>query len=90
MDLVRDNLSRDCPTKSNQPNPPRARIAQIKPTNRFAQLAEVEDNEEEVELNAASTSTHKYSADELIAMITNADDDAKDTVIQKVFMNKDF
>ena len=84
------HLSRDCPTKSNQPNPPRARIAQTKPTNRFAQLTEVEDDEEEVELNAASTSTHKYSADELIAMITNADDDAKDTVIQKVFMNKDF
>jgi hypothetical protein len=70
------HLSRDCPQKT--PYIPRAHAAQTTDTN--------QDEEP-----AVRTGKTKYSADEIIEIMQNADDGDKDEVIQKVFMkSQDF
>jgi hypothetical protein len=70
------HLSRDCPQKV--PYIPRARTAQT---------SDVTQEEEP----AVRTGKTKYSADEIIEIMQNADDGDKDEVIQKIFMkNQDF
>jgi hypothetical protein len=71
------HLSRDCPQKV--PYVPRARAAQ---TNEAAP---------EKEVPAVRVGKTKYTADEIIEIMQNAEEGDKDEVIQKVFMrNQDF
>jgi hypothetical protein len=77
------HLSRDCPQCSSRPRTNvRASTSQVK----------VEDNDEEEDTpkTKARTGMTKYSADEIIEIMRNAEDDDKDEVIQKVFMASDF
>jgi hypothetical protein len=77
------HLSRDCPQRSSHPC-----------TNVCASTSQVkieDDNEEEdMPKIKAHTGKTKYSADEIIEIMRNAEDDNKDEVIQKVFMATDF
>jgi hypothetical protein len=71
------HLSRDCPQKV--PYVPRARTTQTSDTT-------IQEEE-----SAVRTAKTKYSADEIIEIMQNADDGDKDEVIQKVFMkSQDF
>jgi hypothetical protein len=71
------HLSRDCPQKV--PYVPRARAAQT---------SEATLEEEAPAVRMGKT---KYTADEIIEIMQNADKGDKDEVIQKVFMkNQDF
>jgi hypothetical protein len=77
------HLSRNCPQcLSRSRTNARASTSQVK----------VEDNEEEEDTpkTKAHVSKTKYSADEIIEIMRNAEDDDKDEVIQKVFMVSDF
>jgi hypothetical protein len=76
------HLSRDCPQRPSRPRTnARASTSQVK----------VEDDEEEdVPKTKARVGKAKYSADEIIEIMRNTEDDDKDEVIQKVFMASDF
>jgi hypothetical protein len=77
------HLSCDCPQHSSRPHTnTRASTSQVK----------VEDNDEEEDppKTKARIGKTKYSADEIIEIMRNAEDDDKDEVIQKVFMVSDF
>jgi hypothetical protein len=78
------HLSRDCPQRP--PRPPR--------TNARASTSQVRVEDDEEEEDAPKTKARvgktKYSADEIIEIMRNAEDDDKDEVIQKVFMASDF
>jgi hypothetical protein len=76
------HLSRDCPQRPSRPRTnARASTSQVK----------VEDDEEEDEPKTkARVGKAKYSADEIIEIMRNAEDEDKDEVIQKVFMASDF
>jgi hypothetical protein len=77
------HLSRDCPQRLSRPRTnARASTSQVK----------VEDDEEEEDApkTKARVGKTRYSADEIIEIMRNADDDDKDKVIQKVFMASDF
>jgi hypothetical protein len=71
------HLSRNCPQRSPRPH-----------TNAHASTSrvKVEDDKEEEEVPKATG----HSADEIIKIMKNADDDDKDKVIQKVFMTPEF
>jgi hypothetical protein len=74
------HLSCDCPQRSPRPHTnTRASTSRVK----------VEDDEEE-EVPKAHIGETGYSADEIIEIMTNADDDDKDKVIQTVFMTPKF
>jgi hypothetical protein len=77
------HLSRDCPQR-----PSRLR------TNARTSTSQVkieDDNKEEDTLKTkARVGKTKYSADEIIEIMRNAEDEDKDEVIQKVFMASDF
>jgi hypothetical protein len=77
------HLSRDCPQR---PSCPRINVR-----TSTSQVKIEDDNEED---NAPKTKARigktKYSADEIIEIMRNAEDDDKDKVIQKVFMASDF
>jgi hypothetical protein len=75
------HLSRDCPQR-----PPRPRTNARASTSRV----KVEDNEKEEEVPKARSGETGYSADEIIKIMKNADDDDKDKVIQTVFMTPEF
>jgi hypothetical protein len=77
------HLSRDCPQR-----PPRPRINARASTSQ----AKIEDDDEEDDMpkTKARVGKTKYSADEIIEIMRNAEDDDKDEVIQKVFMVSDF
>jgi hypothetical protein len=51
---------------------------------------EDDDEEEDAPKTKARVGKTKYSADEIIEIMRNAEDDDKDEVIQKVFMASDF
>jgi hypothetical protein len=76
------HLSRNCPQC-----PPCLRINARASTSQ----AKVKDDEEEdTPKIKACTGKTRYSADEIIEIMRNAEDDDKDEVIQKVFMTLDF
>ena len=70
------HLSRDCPRC-------------IPWNNTRASMSKVERGEEEDPL-PAQVKASKFSADDIIEIMQNADDKGKDEVIQKVFMVQDF
>jgi hypothetical protein len=77
------HLSHDCPQRSSRLHTnARASTSQVK--------IEDDDEEEDVPKIKARTGKTKYSADEIIEIMRNAEDDDKDEVIQKVFMVSDF
>jgi hypothetical protein len=77
------HLSRDCPQHSSRPRTNvRASTSQVK--------VEDDDEEEDTPKIKARIGKTKYSADEIIEIMRNAEDDDKDEVIQKVFMASDF
>jgi hypothetical protein len=77
------HLSRDCPQCSSRPHTnARASTSQVK--------VEDDDEEEGTPKTKARVGKTKYSADEIIEIMRNAEDDDKDEVIQKVFMVSDF
>jgi hypothetical protein len=51
---------------------------------------EDDDEEEDTPKTKACVGKTKYSADEIIEIMRNAEDKDKDKVIQKVFMASDF
>jgi hypothetical protein len=77
------HLSRDCPQCSSRLRTnARASTSQVK--------VEDDDEEEDAPKTKARVGKTKYSADEIIEIMRNAEDDDKDEVIQKVFMASDF
>jgi hypothetical protein len=77
------HLSCDCPQRLSRPRTnARASTSQVK--------IEDDDEEEDMLKIKARTGKTKYSADEIIEIMRNAEDDDKDEVIQKVFMASDF
>jgi hypothetical protein len=77
------HLSRDCPQRSSCPRTnARASTSQVK--------VEDDDEEEDAPRTKARIGKTKYSADEIIEIMRNPEDDDKDEVIQKVFMASDF
>jgi hypothetical protein len=77
------HLSHDCPQCSSRPRTnARASTSQVK--------VEDDDEEEDAPKTKACVGKTKYSADEIIEIMRNAEDDDKDEVIQKVFMASDF
>jgi hypothetical protein len=77
------HLSRDCPQRSSRPcTNARASASQVK--------VEDGDEEEDTPKTKARVGKTKYSADEIIKIMRNAEEDDKDEVIQKVFMALDF
>jgi hypothetical protein len=77
------HLSHDCPQRPSCPCiNARASTSQVK----------IEDDEEEDDApkTKARIGKTKYSADEIIEIMRNAEDDDKDEVIQKVYMPSDF
>jgi hypothetical protein len=76
------HLSRNCPQRLPRPCiNAHASTSQVK----------VEDNkEEDMPKIKARTGKTRYSADEIIEIMRNAEDNDKDKVIQKVFMTSDF
>jgi hypothetical protein len=77
------HLSRDCPQCSSHPcTNARASTSQVK----------VEDNDkgEDPPKTKVRIGKTKYSANEIIEIMRNAEDDDKDEVIQKVFMASNF
>jgi hypothetical protein len=77
------HLSRNCPQCLSRPR-----------TNAHASTSQVkveDDNkEEDTPKTKARIGKTKYSADKIIEIMRNAEDDDKDEVIQKVFMASDF
>jgi hypothetical protein len=77
------HLSRDCPQCLSCPR-----------TNAHASTSQVKvednDKEEDTPKTKARIGKTKYSADKIIEIMRNAEDDDKDEVIQKVFMASDF
>jgi hypothetical protein len=77
------HLSHKCPQCSSRPR-----------TNVHASTSQVkveDDNkEEDTPKTKARVGKTKYSADKIIEIMRNAEDDDKDEVIQKVFMASDF
>jgi hypothetical protein len=77
------HLSHDCPQRSSRPR-----------TNAHASTSQVkvedDDEEEDAPKTKARVGKTKYSADEIIEIMRNAEDNDKDEVIQKVFMASDF
>jgi hypothetical protein len=77
------HLSCDCPQHSSRPRTnTRASTSQVK--------IEDKDKDEDAPKAKARVGRTKYSADEIIEIMRNAEDDDKDEVIQKVFMVSDF
>jgi hypothetical protein len=77
------HLSRDCPQHLSRPRTNvRASTSQVK--------VEDDDEEEDTPKTKAHVGKAKYSADEIIEIMRNAEDEDKDEVIQKVFMASDF
>jgi hypothetical protein len=70
-----------------------ARLARV-PTHAPASTSQVkvedDDKVEDVPKTKARVGKVKYSANEIIEIMRNAEDDEKDEVIQKVFMASDF
>jgi hypothetical protein len=77
------HLSRNCPQRLSRPC-----------TNAHTSTSQVkiedDDEEEDVPKTKARIGKTKYSANEIIKIMRNAEDDDKDEVIQKVFMASDF
>jgi hypothetical protein len=74
------HLSRDCPQRSPRPHTnARASTSRVK--------VEYDKEEEEPKARIGETG---YSADEIIKIMKNTDDDDKDKVIQTVFMTPEF
>jgi hypothetical protein len=77
------HLSRDCPQRPSRPRTNvRASTSQVK--------IEDDDEEEDAPKTKARVGKTKYSADKIIEIMRNTEDDDKDEVIQKVFMASDF
>jgi hypothetical protein len=77
------HLSRDCRQRLSRPcTNTRASTSQVK--------IEDKDKDEDVPKAKACVGRTKYSADEIIEIMRNAEDDDKDEVVQKVFMASDF
>jgi hypothetical protein len=78
------HLSRNCPQRSSRPC-----------TNACTSTSQVkveddDDKEEGMSRTKARVGKTKYSADKIVEIMRNAEDDNKDEVIQKVFMASDF
>jgi hypothetical protein len=77
------HLSRNCPQCSSCPcTNARASTSQVK--------IEDDNEEEDTPRTKARVGKTKYSADKIIEIMRNVEDDDKDEVIQKVFMASDF
>jgi hypothetical protein len=77
------HLSRDCPQHlSRLRTNVRASTSQVK--------IEDDNEEDDAPKTKARIGKTKYSADEIIEIMRNAEDNDKDEVIQKVFMASDF
>ena len=75
------HLSRDCPQR-----PPRQQR-----TNARASTSKIEDvNSDDEEPAKARSGKKKPSASEIMEILREADDDAKDSIIQEFFMKEDF
>ena len=74
------HLSRDCPQR-----PPRPR------TNAHASTSHIEEvNSDDKEPAKVRSGKKKHSASEIMEIQREADDDAKDSIIQEFFMKEDF
>jgi hypothetical protein len=78
------HLSRDCPQRPAYPR------ANARASTSAQTLDDDEEEEKPVKPAKARAGKVRYSADEIIDIMRNAEDDDKDEVIQKVFMAKDF
>jgi hypothetical protein len=77
------HLSRDCPQRPSH--------LRTNARTSTSQVKEEDDNEEEdTPKTKARIGKTRYSADEIIEIMRNTEDDDKDEVIQKVFMALDF
>jgi hypothetical protein len=77
------HLSCDCPQRPSRPRTnARASTSQVK--------VEDDDEEEDAPKTKARAGRTKYSDDEIIEIMRNAEDEDKDEVIQKVFMASNF
>jgi hypothetical protein len=77
------HLSRNCPQCPSRPRTnARTSTSQVK--------VEDDNEEEDAPKTKARIGKTKYSADEIIEIMRNAEDEDKDEVIQKVFMASDF
>ena len=75
------HLSRDCPQR-----PPRQQR-----TNAHANTSKIEDvNSDDKEPTKVRSGKKKPSASEIMEILREADDDAKDSIIQEFFMKEDF
>ena len=75
------HLSRDCPQRP--PQCPR--------TNAHAGTSQIEDvNSNDEEPTKVRSGKKKHSASEIMEILRDAEDDAKDTIIQEFFMKEDF
>ena len=76
------HLSRDCPQKPSQ----RPRI-----NARASTSAQIEDvNSDDEEPSKVRSGKKKHSASEIIEILKEADEEAKDSIIQEFFMKEDF
>ena len=74
--LKQGHMARNCPTGGGGPS-----------------KARKTDNEEEGSVVSEGTTLapqNKMSADDIISLISDADEEAKEEIIQKVFMSQDF
>ena len=76
------HLSRDCPQRP--PQCPRTNAC----ASTSAQIEEVNSDDEE--LAKVRSRKKKPSASEIMEILREADDDAKDSIIQEFFMKEDF
>ena len=75
------HLSRDCPQR-----PPRQQK-----TNARASTSKIEEvNSDDEEPIKVRSGKKKHSASEIMEILREADDDAKDSIIQEFFMKEDF
>ena len=79
------HLSRDCPQKPAKP-----RFNARASTSQLAETRGDSDDEQVAPTAKGRAAKVKYSADEIIEIMRNVEDDDKDEVIQKVFMASDF
>src|SRR6266404_5967234 len=84
------HFSRDCPQSPSPPNhdhTPHAHKAKKEESNDEASLSETENIPPAPKIKA---SKRKLTGEELMVLVKDADDEAKDYVIQNAFMKEDF
>jgi len=86
------HFSQDCPQSPSLPNCDRTPRARKGKTAKKEESDEEDDSEAESKLTAPKikVSKRKLTGEELMALVKDADDEAKDYVIQNAFMKEDF